>query len=190
MVEKLTGSPELSREKLEALSETGVERSTELKNERERNVAERGPEQDVDTLKENAERAAEIEKKKAENETTPVEKRRDTPAQRRAKQKASFNLTMKEAQSHMSPANRTFSKVIHNKTVEKTSEFIGSTVARPNAILAGAVTAFVFSLALYLIANHNGYPLSGSETIATFALGWVVGILFDYIRIMVTGKKS
>ena len=97
---------------------------------------------------------------------------------------------MKEAQAHMSPAGRTFSKLIHTKSIEKASETIGSTVARPNAILTGAVTAFVFSLLLYLIANYNGYPLSGSETIATFIVGWAIGLLFDYIRIMVTGKKS
>jgi len=45
-------------------------------------------------------------------------------------------------------------------------------------------------LIIYLFARHYGYPLSGSETIAAFILGWVMGLLFDYLRVMITGKKA
>lgn len=188
MTERLQKSPEHFQDTPETLERAEHER---LANERERN-AERSAEKNTSDLKNEAlEAAAKAEKKvDADHNKAPAEKKRDTPATRRAKQKANFNKTMKEAQSHMSPAARTFSKIIHTKSIEKTSEVVGSTVARPNAILAGAVTAFTFSLLLYLVANHNGYPLSGTETIATFIVGWAAGLLFDYVRIMVTGKKS
>ena len=91
---------------------------------------------------------------------------------------------------HMSAPGRAFSSFIHNKTVEKVSESVGNTVARPNAILSGAVFAFLFTLVIYLVARHNGYPISGSETIASFALGWILGLLFDYIRVLVLGKNK
>lgn len=187
MSERLQNNPEQHEQIQETLEQSQHER---LANERERSVEHTQERNEADAKKEALEAAAKAEKQTKHEEESPTEKRRDTPAQRRAKQKVSFNNTMKEAQAHMSPATRTFSKFIHNKSVEKTSEVIGSTVARPNAVLSGAVTAFILSLLLYLIANHNGYPLSGSETIAAFIIGWAIGILFDYIRVMATGKKS
>lgn len=126
----------------------------------------------------------------------PADKERDTPspAVRRGSIKsergASYKRTMTHIQSEMSAPSRAFSKVIHNKAVEKASDVAGATIARPNAILAGSIFAFVFTLATYLIAKHYGYQLSGFETIGSFALGWVVGLLFDYLRVMITGKRS
>lgn len=190
MAERLTNGPEREQGNQEALEQTGNERSKDLQNERERAAAERGPEQNVDRLKETAEKAAEKEAAPADKEVAPLEKRRDTPAQRRSKAKASYKKTMKETQGQLSAPSRTFSKVIHNPAVEKTSEVVGSTVARPNAILAGSLTAFLFTLAIYVVAKYYGYPLSGSETIAAFILGWIVGLLVDYLRVMITGKKA
>ena len=102
---------------------------------------------------------------------------------------ASFKRQMTEVQAELSPASRTFSKVIHNKAVEKTSDIVGSTIARPNAILAGSVTAFILTLVVYVVAKNIGYRLSGFETIGAFIVGWVIGIVYDYLRLIITGKK-
>jgi hypothetical protein len=102
---------------------------------------------------------------------------------------ASFKRQMKEIQAQEPPVNRAFSKVIHNKVVEKTSDVVGSTVARPNAILSGAVTAFVLTLAVYVTAKIIGFQLSGFETIAAFIIGWIIGLVYDYLRVVITGKK-
>ena len=110
------------------------------------------------------------------------------PITRKDKEKI-FKKTMSTIQTEMSSPSRNFSKVIHSPVVEKTSEVVGGTVARPNAILSGSITAFLFTLALYLIARFNGYPLSGTETIAAFALGWLCGTAFDALRIIITGKR-
>jgi hypothetical protein len=189
MSERIQNTPEYNEKNQEALDETNRELSAELAHERNKNI-ERNQKDNQEVAKQEALEAANKAEKDAKQEEAPKEKRRDTISERKSKQKANFNKTMSETQAHMSPAVRSFSKLIHNKSVEKTSEVIGSTVARPNAILAGSVTAFSLSLVIYLIANYNGYPLSGSETIAAFIIGWVIGLLFDYIRVMVTGKKS
>jgi hypothetical protein len=189
MAERLNNIPEREQPNAEALDAARQERRAEL----ERNLeaaAEKAPERSVEQSVAEAKEAAAKAEKKAEKAVVSVEKRRDTPAQRRAKAKASYKKTMKETQDHMKPAQRSFSKVIHNPAVEKTSEVVGSTVARPNAILAGSVTAFLFTLGIYLFAKYYGYPLSGFETIAAFILGWAVGLLFDYLRVMVTGRKT
>ena len=188
MAEKLN-IPERGERRDDSLEQAGNDRKAEIERSLER-AADNAPEHDVDKLKAVAEKAAEVEKKKVEKDVAPLEKRRDTPSERKAKARASYKKTMKETQAHMKPAERTFSKVIHTPAVEKTSEVVGGTVARPNAILAGSVMAFIFTLALYLIAKYYGYPLSGTETIASFVVGWAVGILFDYLRVMITGKKA
>jgi hypothetical protein len=130
-------------------------------------------------------------------EAGSAEKKRVEPAHSSArgpiskKQKAvSYKRTMKQVQSEMTPASRAFSKVIHSPVVEKTSEVIGGTIARPNAILAGAVFAFIATLLTYSISKYYGYVLSGFETIGAFAVGWVVGIVYDYLRLLITGKKA
>lgn len=103
---------------------------------------------------------------------------------------AALKKTLKTVQSELSLPSRVFSKLIHNKAIEKTSDVVGSTIARPNAILAGSAVAFLFTLTIFLVARYYGYPLSGSETIAGFIVGWATGILFDYLRVMISGKTS
>jgi hypothetical protein len=101
----------------------------------------------------------------------------------------SYKKAMEQVQNELPTASRIFSKFIHNKCIEKTSDFISHTIARPNAILAGAVFAFILPLFVYIIAKNIGYDLSGFETIAAFALGWIIGIIYDYLVALFTGKS-
>lgn len=175
--------------------------------------------EDLNDLRaETHDRAAEVIKNRVENESSPAEKseaeareqlerviekseaeevkqekKQPTKAERlitKEDRKDSFKKTMETVQSQLPKSSRTFSKVIHNPTIEKVSEVTGKTVARPNAILSGSVAAFVLTLAIYTLAKINGYPLSGFETIAAFTIGWLTGMLFDYIRIGVKGGSS
>ena len=90
----------------------------------------------------------------------------------------------------MSAPSRTFSKVIHNPVIEKTSEVVGSTVARPNALLAGSTVAFITVAVLYIVAKQYGYVLSGFESIGAFILGWLIGVSFDYVRLLIRGSTK
>jgi hypothetical protein len=177
-------TPKVSAETYEALDkkiENGAERGVESGEK----AAEKARVEALET-------AISIEKGSAEKARRPSEG--PAPARRRGgiskKEKtASFKKHMAQVQAEMPAPQRAFSKVIHSPVVEKTSEFVGATVARPNAILSGAVVAFFLVLAVYLIAKNYGYVLSGFETIGAFIIGWVLGILYDYFRVLVTGKK-
>lgn len=141
------------------------------------------------------EQAAEQERATAEAERRQRETREQQRAERQrqaspAAQQERFDKTMAAVQSQLSPSSRAFSKVIHNPAIEKASEVTGSTVARPNALLSGAIAAFVLTLAIYLIARFNGYPISGAESIAAFALGWLCGLAFDFVRMMMLGRRN
>lgn len=142
-----------------------------------------GPEHTLEAIVDSAQGQAEHQT----NEPSLVIKHRSSITKK--EREASFNSTMKEVQGKMKPGSRAFSKVIHTKPVEKISDIIGSTIARPDAILSGALIAFIFTLVVYLVAKQYGYPLSGFESIGAFVLGWVIGILFDYFKVLITGKK-
>jgi len=103
--------------------------------------------------------------------------------------KESYKKTMERTQKEMSPTGRAFSKIIHNNIVEKSSEVLGSTIARPTAILSGAFMAFILTLTVYIVAKTIGYQLSGFETIAAFAIGWTIGLIYDYLKLIITGKR-
>jgi len=174
---------EAAAERVEQLAnslENTVERTAEQK--------ERAVEKAENDAKEQAEKA---EKKNSSTEKahTTVQPKRTTRVSRKEKT-ASFNRHMKRVQSELPAGSRAFSKVIHNKAVESTSETVGASLARPNAILSGAVFAFVIVLAVYVVAKTFGYTLSGFETIGAFIIGWVLGILYDYLRILITGKSA
>lgn len=172
----------------EGLRNIAKERYRELANEREKTSEKK---ENINEVRDEAlEQATSKEKShKLDNskETSPREKRGPVSKHER---NASFNATMDEVRSHMSAPSRVFSKVIHNPTVEKVSDVVGGTVARPNAILSGSVFAFLFTLVIYLIARYYGYALSGGETIASFIAGWVLGLVFDYFRALIFGKSK
>lgn len=137
------------------------------------------------------ENAVSVERGGAEKYHNPAT---DAPRRRGAISKKEKNVAYKkhvaQIQAEMKPSQRAFSKVLHNPVVEKTSEALGDTVARPNAILAGSIAAFVLVLIVFLVANHFGYALSGFETIAAFVAGWILGLLYDFFKVMITGKKA
>lgn len=172
-----------------ALAEQAKEHEERLREDRERAV-ERSKESNVDEARREAlEKATKVEREqKVESREVSAAERRG-PITKREK-KASYDATMREVHSQMSGPSRAFSSFIHNPTVEKVSDAIGGTVARPNSILAGSVLAFLFTLVIYLIARYFGYALSGSETIASFIIGWLVGLVFDYVRVLFMGKSK
>jgi len=182
-------NPETKKETKE-LQELGDQHRERLQENLER-AAEQSPEKVEDVRQEAMEKALAHEKQttpESTEEESPVERRPNGPRSK-LETEASFNATMTEVRTQMSAPSRTFSKVIHNKAVEKVSEVTGNTVARPDAILSGAIFAFALTLGTYLIAKNFGYPLSGFEAIAAFILGWILGIVYDFLKVMVTGRK-
>ncbi len=186
--QKSPENKELSPEQLESYlkAEAAVERAAEI------GKIENGEKSESKARSEALKEAVSVERGSAEKKGKEAS---GSPAKRRhgvvskKERDASYKQHMKHLQAELNPAQRTFSKVIHNPIVEKTSEVVGSTIARPNAILSGAVVAFVLVLGVYLVAKHYGYPLSGFESIGAFIVGWVLGILYDFFKVMITGKK-
>lgn len=192
MAERIPTSPENNGEKNKEVEAVSHEQNERLRDNRER-AAERAKETSNETeqARENLEKVVDAKEKETKKHELAETKEKVPTRQVRNKKtlEASFKTEMKDARREMSAPSRAFSKLIHNKVVEKSSEAIGSTVARPNAMLAGSATALILVGAVYLWARYAGYPLSGFETIGAFIIGWLLGIIFDFSRIMITGKR-
>lgn len=101
-----------------------------------------------------------------------------------------FSRSMTRTRKQLSPISRTFSKVVHNSTVDKTSEFVGKTVARPMSMFWGAIFAFIGTSALLWITKHYGYEYNYFIAILLFVLGAVVGMAIEGILYLIKQSKS
>lgn len=119
---------------------------------------------------------------------SPAERRRGAPSKKQLEK--SFKAQMTSVQTELDPTSRLLSKIIHAAPIEKVSNAVGTTLARPNAMLSGSITAFISITLLYFVARYFGYRLSGFETIATFAAGWILGIIFDYASHLFKSRKN
>jgi hypothetical protein len=117
-------------------------------------------------------------------ESTPGDsERKNQQSITKAEKTRTYKMTMKRAQSQMSAPSRSFSKFIHNPFVERTSEAVGATVARPSGILGAGILGFIgISVVLYY-ARRNGFAIDNpyALTVILFLGGWTLGLVVEFI---------
>ena len=153
------------------------------RHERELTKAEKehGTEKNVEQLSKHVEQHAVSGKERAVGETESTHNNHPVIVNAQLKDMA-FSRAMTRTRKQLSPFSRTFSKVIHNKTVDRASEAIGKTVARPMSVLWGAIFAFVGSSALLWITRHYGYEYNYLAAILLFIGGAILGITIESVR--------
>lgn len=92
-----------------------------------------------------------------------------------------YMQTLSRIQKRLNPRERTFSKVIHNKTVDTISNVGAVTVARPSGILGGSICAFIGSLVLYFMSRHYGFRYNYLMLFLLFVVGFAVGGLIELL---------
>lgn len=167
-----------THEQLREEHEQHTERLREQLEQAEREHKDKAEQHDI--LHE-AKELADKQDKQSKHSVSPAERRRGPLTKKQLAN--SFDSQMTHVREHLRPSERIFSKLIHLKPIEATSDFVGSTIARPNALLTGSIVAFLSVTLLYFLANHYGFQLSGFETIAAFVVGWILGIAYDYISV-------
>lgn len=187
--EKINRSPETEAPSVEALDRAAFEHRERIRENLEHEATNADQEQVEDLRAKAVEHAANTLPDSNEDRAARLERPSPRGPISKSQRDASFAATMREVRGQMPAPSRAFSKVIHVKVVEKASDATAKTIARPNAIVSGAIAAFVVTLLVYLLARNYGYPLSGFESIGAFVAGWVIGLTFDFIKVMVTGRK-
>lgn len=93
--------------------------------------------------------------------------------------KLNYAQTLSSMQRKLGPVSRGFSKVIHAPIIEKTSEALEKTVARPSITAGATWTALIIGSIFYFTARHYGYVLSGSEITLSFVAGAAIGLALE-----------
>ena len=146
------------------------------KQERELTKAEKehNSEEHIDAIRQQVEKQAPMQQE-AHHSKTEHQKAHPVIVNKQLKDMA-FSRTMVRTRKKLSSPSRAFSKVIHTPVVDKTSEFVGKTVARPSGMLAGAFIAFVGTSTLLWATRHYGYTYNYLMVILLFVGGMAVGL--------------
>ncbi len=122
-------------------------------------------------------------------DTMVGEPHRDSPqpilgAQRELKAEA-YKRTIQKVRSHLSPAERTLSKVVHHRIVEPVSELGSKTIARPSGILGGGIVALIGSGAVLYMAKHYGFHYNFTTFLILLLAGFLAGLVTELlVRLM------
>ena len=154
----------LSAENLEALA---AERSVEKEHKLEANE---NKEQQAEAAREKIEKHAVVHKQAEiapQTASTPYERLR------------AYLHTLASLQHRLKPSQKRFSRFIHVPLVERTSEALAATVARPSVSLGATVTAALVGGFFYITARQTGFRLSGSEFIFSLLIGGLLGFAIE-----------
>lgn len=108
--------------------------------------------------------------------------------------KAIKTLRMKQnlahVQNRLKPAEKGFSKVIHQPLVQRVSETSAKTITRPSGMLGGGLVAFVGSLGYLWLTRHYGLDYNYVFFLIFFATGFLLGLAGEYaVHLTRTGYR-
>jgi len=91
-----------------------------------------------------------------------------------------FTRSLTRTRKKLSAPSKAFSKVIHVPVIDKSSEFIGRTVARPTSMLWGAMFAFIGTSGLLWVTKYYGYEYNYLLVVMLFVGGAILGTLAEF----------
>ena len=92
-----------------------------------------------------------------------------------------YTHTLSSIRNRLKGPEKSFSKVIHQPAVERASEMLENTVARPSGLLFGGLYSFIGSLASYILARRLGGELKLSVFAVFFVGGFFIGLIVELI---------
>ncbi len=107
------------------------------------------------------------------------DKKAPTHTATRHLKKDAYRRLIKKTQKQLNTPERVFSKIIHQPAVDKISEVGAKTIARPNGILFGGISAFIGSLFFYFVSKKSGFSYNYLTFILIFVGGYFIGLLFE-----------
>ena len=117
-----------------------------------------------------------------EHRTSPEQPKDDHPVLigKQLKDMA-YERTMLRVRKQLSPPARLFSKIAHSPFIDRPSELIGKTIAKPSITLGGALTACIGATAFLWAAKRYGYEYNYLAAILLFILGGLAGLAAESI---------
>lgn len=104
---------------------------------------------------------------------------------RRTKRHA-YKTLLNEAQSALPyKAERRFSRFIHSYAIERASELLETTVARPCGLVGASITSATGLSILYVFSIQGNFILHGSEVMLLWVLGYFAGLVVEALRYII-----
>lgn len=170
-------NPEQQR-KLEAIRDAADKLNNAHEKELTKAEKDHGGAQQVEQLRQTAEKHAPLSQELSHTEKENSHTTHPVYVNKHLKETA-YSRTLTRVQKRLSAPNRVFSKVVHSKALDKPSEVIGNTVARPSSMLGGAIIAFLGTSILLWVTRRYGYEYNYLAVILLFAGGMVIGLLVE-----------
>jgi hypothetical protein len=159
------------------------------KHEKELSTAEKehGSKEHIEAIRNKVEQQAPI--KQEQNHSEKEQPKHHPVLVNKQLKDMAFSRTMTRTRKKLSAPSRTFSKIVHVSAIEKSSEFVGKTIARPSSMLAGAFIAFVGTSALLWATKYYGYKYNYLLVILLFIGGAIAGIAIETLWRIRTKKQ-
>jgi hypothetical protein len=90
-----------------------------------------------------------------------------------------YYQTLASARSSLKNSDKIFSKLIHNNNIESLSEIGSKTIARPKAVLGGAMLMVFGGLSVVFLAKYAGFEIPNSIFLVLYLTGFMVTVLIE-----------
>jgi hypothetical protein len=181
-------NPEQQR-KLEAIKDA----ADKLRNvhEKELTTAEKshGDKEQVEQLRSSAEKHAPLASELSNTEKNHAPKAHPMLINKQLKDMA-YSRALTRVQKRLSAPGRVFSKLVHSAALDRPSEAIGKTVARPSGMLGGAFSALIGTSILLWVTRHYGYEYNYLAVILLFVCGMAFGLAAEGIFKAIKRSRS
>lgn len=101
-----------------------------------------------------------------------------------------YTHTLSSIRNRLKGPEKSFSKAIHQPAIERASEMLENTVARPSGLLFGGLFSFIGSLASYILARRLGGELKLSVFVVFFVGGFFIGLIVELIWRYYSNKRK
>lgn len=156
------------------------QRNAEKINENAEKAAENDLRNSLEAIQERVEKAAsesaEVAAESARSETVASQSPLSLGTQFKGQ---AYKQEMRRVQRREKPAERAFSKIIHQPVVEEISNIAESTIARPSGLLFAGIFSVITSLAVLWISRHYGYEYNFMIGLLSLAGGFGVGLVVE-----------
>lgn len=103
----------------------------------------------------------------------------------------SYLHVLHESQHTLSKTERTFSRIVHSHFMSTLANILENTVFRPIPLITGLSFSILSGCVLFAIAVVFGYAIYSLESLGfSFILGFMAGIIYEYLRALTKNPKE
>jgi len=102
-----------------------------------------------------------------------------------------YQEVLDKSHHNLSQTEKVFSKIIHSSFIGITTKMLEDTVFRPTPLIVALSLSIVSGCILFIFALLFGYTVRSFEGLGFFFLfGFIIGIIYEYLRLLTRSTKK